>query len=153
MVSLSIPNYFINFVSEIFYRDDMNAKESYILNASTGTQKRCLSNGESLKKYLPGVTGFYTAKQRKEKLNTKLDTDVLNFKVPNYIPQPNKFEGYTNFPRPLSRSYVNKTAYFKNNVMKVPKSLITKPFLNKHNNFISNKDKNFRTNNVGTSYM
>lgn len=131
----------------------MDSNESYIINASTGAQKRCLSNGENIKKYLPGVTGFYSAKQRKETIHSKLDTDVLNFRVQNYIPQPTKFEGYSNFPRPLSRAYVNKTAYFKNSVLKEPKSLITKPFLNKHNNFISNKDKNFRTNNVGASFM
>lgn len=83
----------------------------------------------------------------------KIIVDKKSTAVKNYIPQPTKLEGYTSFPRPLSRPYVNKAEYFKSNVLKEPKPLIKKEFMNTHNNFVFNKDHNFKSNNVGVSYM
>jgi len=137
----------------VTFRHDQQTEATYIINPADGTQQRCLSNGSNIKKFRQGITGFASAVRRKELVGKDLGVAVLKQNNNNYIPQPTKFEGYSNFPRPMSRPYVNKISFFKSNVMKIPKPLVKDKFMNTHNDFVFKTDEGFRHNNVGLSYM
>ena len=112
-----------------------------------------MSNGSNMRRFYPRVTGFANQKQRMNKTNINLKVESLKNEVSAYVPQPTKFEGYSNFPRPLSRPYTNKMGQFKAQVVKVPKSVFRDKFMDSKNNFVYKNDKNFKTNNVGVSYL
>ena len=154
----------LNMQNVQLWKDDQT-NTSYIINADEGSQRLCMHNGDKIKKFVPGVTGQVSKQQRmlKTKINLKIDSIETNPKA--YIPQPTKFEGYSNFPRPASKPYTNKLEYFKSNVIKVPKTLAKNRFLNSHNRGVMKSDisstlnhdvqriSSSSKNNVGISYM
>ncbi len=100
------------------------------------------------------MTGFGSAEERnKYAKGKKTSATSPHSGMEVYKPQPTKFEGYFNFPRPLSKPYVNKTQFFKMSVLKKPKPLVKNKFLNKKNNLLQRRDQNYRSNNVGTSFL
>lgn len=60
------------------FRKDDETQKTYIINGGEGSQKRCLSNGENLKKFIPGVSGFSKNKFRRDKLRLKMEYNNIS---------------------------------------------------------------------------
>ena len=74
--------------------------------------------GRIKKKFLPNVTGTASYHERKIKTKEKykMPKTTNNFHIKNkglieYYPQTRKFDGYFNFPRPLSPPFCNLPNY------------------------------------------
>ncbi|CAI2366207.1 unnamed protein product [Moneuplotes crassus] len=133
---------------------DINTDKTYLIDSNNGAQKKVQSNGQNLKKYKPGITGFVNAHTRKRIVGKEKEgLHSLGITLNHYVPQPNKFEGYSSFPRPVSRPYVNKAEFFKMNVLKKPKGLKQDKFLSIKNKSMNRKDENYKSNNVGTTFL
>ena len=106
--------------------------------------------GRIKKKFLPNVTGQVSYKERKIKTEEKykLPKTSNNFyinekKLIEYYPQTRKFDGYFNFPRPISPPFCNIPNYvMKETTKKELISHLEKYFSNeKSKNFVSYKNK------------
>ena len=113
--------------------------------------------GRIKKKFFPNVTGVATYKERKIKTEEKykMPKTTKNFFLKEkglieYYPQTRKFDGYFNFPRPLSPPFCNIPENIMNN--KTKQALIS--HLEKY--FSDNKSKKYVSNynlNVEMSYL
>jgi hypothetical protein len=75
-----------------------------ILSDSNNNHYKCNIYGDKLTEFLPYISGTITRQERKQLLNWKLDKSYENPKVINqYLPTVRKFEGYAQFPRPLTK--------------------------------------------------
>ena len=96
--------------------------------------------GRIKKKFLPNVTGQVSYKERKIKTDEiyKMPKTTNNF-YPNekglieYYPQTRKFDGYFNFPRPLSPPFYNIPNY-------IMKDATKKELINHLEKYFSNED-------------
>jgi len=107
------------------------------------------------KPYYPGITGFASPQERKSRGVTLEAFEKLNQRHKIYSPQPMKFEGYSSFPRPLSRPYINKMHHFDINNIEVPKAAYTQRYLSGKNEEYStiNKSEKFIRNNLGIKHL
>ena len=67
-------------MKSICFRRDDETQKTYIINGGEGSQKRWLSNGENLKKFKPGSSGFSKFKLRRDKLRLKIGFDDVQSK-------------------------------------------------------------------------
>ena len=94
----------IPFIKELYF-DDISGK--VMIHDSNNNDYECNIYGEKLNKFLPNITGFISAEGRKElKINKSLDNKDETKDL--YHPQGPKFEGYFQFPNPLSVPFTNE---------------------------------------------
>ena len=107
--------------------------------------------GRIQKRFLPNVTGQVSYKERKIKTEEKykMPKTSNNFHINEkgiieYFPQTRKFDGYFNFPRPLSPPFCNIPNYeLKNATKKELLNHLEKYFSEpKSKHFVSNKNAN-----------
>ena len=128
-----------------------------VLSDNYNNHYSCDLFGRIKKKFLPNVTGQVSYKERKIKTEEKykMPKTTNNFHINEkglieYYPQTRKFDGYFNFPRPLSPPFCNIPNYVMKEATK--KELIShleKYFSNeKSKDFVSHKNMN-----VEVSYL
>ena len=82
-------------------------------------------------------------------------TKSMNRKPNIYSPQTSKFEGYTGFPRPVSRPYYNRNKFDNHNVVGIPKHIYRGLVAaeNMSDTEIKKNKTQFVTGNVGVSHL
>ena len=139
---------------EQFIWQNLDSEIFHVYNSKINREILWNKDGEKIKKFKIDITGVASSAERKHK---DADDDIFHQAQRRelvYSPQPNKFEGYSWFPRPASRPYNNKLQYFEANVIKVPSEIFTGKLLNKSNeSTLRNNSASFLTNNIGVSHL
>ena len=98
---------------EQFMWQDFDTEQFHIFNNIKCKEIMCTKDGQKIKKFKLDTTGVATSAERKLK---DIDDDIfreIEEKQHIYSPQPQKFEGYANFPRPVSKQ-ISKIYKYKN---------------------------------------
>jgi hypothetical protein len=134
----------IPLIKELYF-DDFSGK--IMIHDSYNNDYECNIYGEKLSKFLPNITGTLGAEERKKnKLNKSVDDK--NKTKEYYHPQTTKFEGYFQYPNPLSAPFFNEK------ISEEAKKTLLKD-VEKTIKFKSKKNQNFLTlkSNSGLHYL
>ena len=138
-------------IKQICYNPD---NSRLILSSSDNTHYLCDIYGNRKLKFLRGISGTSSTKERKKL--APLSINVSYSSIPklkfysDYFPINRKFEGYSFFPRPIAPPFVNIPSFDLNNLCK--RELVNQ--LQKY--FSSDDDKVFLNNkgeNIGLSFF
>jgi hypothetical protein len=134
----------IPLIKELYF-DDFSGK--IMIHDSNNNDYECNLYGEKISKFLPNITGCLDAVERNKKnLNTSIE--FKNESKEFYHPQSSKFEGYFQYPNPLSVPFFNEkiSEEAKKNLLK---------YVEKSKIFMAKKNQNFLTlkSNSGLHYL
>lgn len=162
----------VNLTSICLCRHDFTSNKHYFIDQNKGTQNKSDPHGNVIRPFDPNLTGKYDYEGRK-KLQEGLPVNFGGVELPKsldlmlnrvYSPESIHFEGYTQFPLPVSMPYTNEKSSIKKDEVVKHRSreamhnmkTMRDSFFSKWNKrLIANisENTNFLHNNVGASFL